>query len=32
MTPLADEFKHRITGWSDLSALVEHFSYFNGHD
>jgi hypothetical protein len=32
VTISADDFKDRITSWSDLSALVEHFSYFNGHD
>lgn len=28
----AEEFKTRVSTWPDLADLVEHFSYFNGHD
>lgn len=28
----AEDFKTRISSWSDLADLVEHFSYFNGPD
>jgi len=32
MDRTADNFPERISTWSDLTDLVEHFSYFNGHD
>mgnify|MGYP001353022025 CR=1 FL=1 len=28
----ADDFLDEVASWSQLSDLVEHFSYFNGHD
>src|SRR3989304_9143534 len=31
-THTADDFPDRISSWNDLANLVEHFSYFNGHD
>ena len=27
----AEDFPERVSSWADLSALVEHVSYFNGH-
>lgn len=32
MTRTAEVFRDRIENWSHLSELVEHFSFFNGHD
>ncbi len=32
MDPTAEDFRTKISEWSDLAALIEHFSYFNGHD
>jgi len=32
MTSSADNFKNRITCWSDLADLIEHFSFYTGHD
>src|SRR2546427_325276 len=29
---MGDNFRERISSWSHLAELVEHFSYFNGHD
>lgn len=31
MECIAEKFSDRIRTWSDLTDLVEHFSYFNGH-
>ena len=32
LQPTADDFRDRVSSWSELSDLVEHFSFFNGHD
>lgn len=32
MDPTARNFPSRVDTWSDLSGLVEHFSYFSAHD
>jgi hypothetical protein len=28
----ADNFKESVSSWADLAALVEHFSFYSGHD
>jgi len=28
----AEDFPDRISNWSELTKLIEHFSYFNAHD
>jgi len=28
----AENFRTRVSSWSDLADLVDHFSFFNGHD
>jgi FRG domain len=28
----AEAFSRKVASWSDLAALIEHFSYYNGHD
>lgn len=28
----AEDFPRKVASWSDLAALIEHFSYYNGHD
>jgi len=28
----AENFRDRVSAWSELADLIEHFSYFNGHD
>ena len=32
MSLAAENFGTMVSTWSDLSDLIEHFSYFNGHD
>lgn len=32
MDRTADSFSDRVSTWSHLADLVDHFSYFNGHD
>jgi hypothetical protein len=32
MVASAEAFPRKIASWSDLTKLVEHFSYYNGHD
>lgn len=32
MIASAEAFSANVSGWSDLAALIEHFSYYNGHD
>ena len=32
MIPKADEYATYISSWPELAALIEHFSYYNGHD
>src|SRR5687767_149533 len=27
-----EDFRTRVTGWKDVAALIEHFSYFSAHD
>jgi hypothetical protein len=28
----AEDFATHVSSWSELAALIEHFSYYNGHD
>jgi hypothetical protein len=28
----SDDFRDTVSSWSELAELVEHFSFFNGHD
>src|SRR6266853_5756925 len=32
MAQTADDFPDEVKSWSQLSDLVEHFSFFSGHD
>lgn len=32
METKADDFREEIGSWSDVSDLIEHFSFFSGHD
>lgn len=32
MNRTAENFRDRVSTWSELADLIEHFSYFNGHD
>ena len=32
MNRTAENFRDRISKWSDLADLIDHFSYFNAHD
>jgi hypothetical protein len=32
MIRMAEDFPTSIATWSELAALIEHFSYYNGHD
>ncbi len=29
---IAEDFRDRVSKWSEIADLIEHFSYFNGHD
>ncbi len=32
MNVQADNFPESVSSWSELATLIEHFSYYNGHD
>lgn len=32
MIASAETFSRKVASWSDLAALIEHFSHYNGHD
>lgn len=32
MNAKAEDFKDEINSWSDVSDLIEHFSFFSGYD
>ena len=32
MIAKAEEFPTHVSSWSELAGLIEHFSYYNGHD
>ena len=32
MIAKAEDFPTSVSKWTDLAALIEHFSYYNGHD
>ncbi|MGH9364136.1 MAG: FRG domain-containing protein [Thermoanaerobaculia bacterium] len=32
MSASAEEFSRKVASWSDLAELIEHFSYYNGHE
>ena len=32
MIQAAEDFPTSVSTWSELADLIEHFSYYNGHD